>query len=148
MSGLQEMSEDTGTREKTTHHTWRNMPAIPVTRDHQHWSMQRKIEEDVPASASLSVEAIGSLRVVGVRTTGARVLVFLLELDIFPNGTSVGSSGSMVSSSGSDALIVDSVYVPLAVARSLVGKLIEALQNTTKRGNDDDLPFCSSSSPE
>jgi hypothetical protein len=43
--------------------------------------------------------------VVGVRTTGVRAFAFLEEL-IFPEGATVGSSGSIVSSKGVDTFIV------------------------------------------
>jgi len=58
-----------------------------------------------PDSASLCVVANGSVRFVGVRTTGVRAFVFLVGF-IFPESGTDGSSGSMVSSSGVDALIV------------------------------------------
>lgn len=60
-----------------------------------------------PDSASLSVAAICSgFLVVGVRTTGVLAFVFPEEL-IFPEGTTVGSSGSIVlSSNGVDTLMV------------------------------------------
>lgn len=63
-----------------------------------------------PDSASLSVAAICSgFLVVGVRTTGALTFVFPEEL-IFPEGTTVGSSGSIVlSSNGVDTLMVVNV---------------------------------------
>lgn len=63
-----------------------------------------------PDSASLSVAAICSgFLVVGVRTTGVLAFVFPEEL-IFPEGTTVGSSGSIVlSSNGVDTLMVVNV---------------------------------------
>lgn len=59
-----------------------------------------------PDSASPSVVAKGSVaRLVGVRTTAGRGFEAVFD-EIFPEGASNGSSGSIVSSKGVDALIV------------------------------------------